>query len=45
MSSISSLVIRVFDEPRTNRRHVKRDEDGNPIRFESKGRVSRRKRG
>jgi hypothetical protein len=45
MAGISSLVIRVFDDPRGNRRRVKRDEDGNPIRFESKGRVSRPKRG
>jgi hypothetical protein len=43
MASISSLVVRVFDEPRANRRHVKRDEDGKPIRFEAKGRASRKR--
>ncbi|WP_161600498.1 hypothetical protein [Mycolicibacterium hodleri] len=43
MPSISPLVIRIFDDPRTNRRNAKRDEEGNRTRFESKGRVARRR--
>jgi hypothetical protein len=43
MPSISPLIVQIFDDPHGNRRRGKRDEDGNRIRFESKGRVSRRR--
>ena len=39
MHSISPLIAQIFDDPHGNRRRGKRDEDGNRIRFESKGRV------
>ena len=43
MASISPLIVRIFDEPRANRRSGMRDEEGNRTRFESKGRVARRR--
>ncbi|MBJ7337844.1 hypothetical protein [Mycolicibacterium sp.] len=39
MPSISSLVVRVFDDPRTTRRGARRDDEGNRTRVASKGRV------
>jgi hypothetical protein len=43
MASISPLIVHVFDDRHGNRRRAKRDEDGNRLRFESKGRVARRR--
>lgn len=43
MPSISPLIAHVFDDRHGNRRRPKRDEDGDRVRFESKGRVSRRR--
>jgi hypothetical protein len=43
MHSISPLIAQVFDDRHGNQRRGTRDEDGNRIRFESKGRVSRRR--
>lgn len=43
MHSISPLIGRIFDDRHGNRRHATRDEDGYRRRFESKGRVSRRR--
>jgi hypothetical protein len=43
MPSISPLIAHIFDDRRGNRRRPKRDEDGYRLRFESKGRVSRRR--
>jgi hypothetical protein len=41
MAAISSLIVQVFDDPHVKHRHVKRE--GNRTRFESKGRVPRRR--
>jgi hypothetical protein len=43
MPSISPLIVQIFDDRHGNRRRAKRDEDGYRLRFESKGRVSRRR--
>jgi hypothetical protein len=43
MPSISPLIVHIFDDRHGNRRRAKRDEDGYRLRFESKGRVSRRR--
>ena len=43
MASISPLIVQLFDDPHAKSRRGKRDEDGNRIRFESKGRVLRRR--
>ena len=40
MPSISPLIVRVFDDPNPNARHAKR---GNRARFESRGRVAKRR--
>jgi hypothetical protein len=41
MHSINPMIIRVFDD--TNRRRVKREGGASPTRFQSKGRVPRRR--
>jgi hypothetical protein len=42
MSSISPLIVQIFDDRHGNRRRAKRDEDGYRLRFESKGPARRR---
>ncbi|MCW2556806.1 MAG: hypothetical protein JWP55_770 [Mycobacterium sp.] len=43
MPSISPLIAHIFDDRPGNHRRAKRDADGYRLRFESKGRVSRRR--
>jgi hypothetical protein len=43
MPSISPLIVRVFDEPRPNRRRVTRRDEETRTRFEAKGHRSRRR--
>ncbi|MCW2515009.1 MAG: hypothetical protein JWR11_4051 [Mycobacterium sp.] len=45
MPSISTLIVRVFDEPRPRRRRVRQTEEESRTRFEAKGLRSRRQRG
>lgn len=42
MHSISPLIAQVFDDRHGSQRRGKRDADGHRVRFESKGRLSRR---
>jgi len=43
MASISPIIAHVFDDPHAAHRRVKREGDPNRTRFETKGRVARRK--
>jgi hypothetical protein len=43
MHSISPLVAQVFMDPHANHRRVKREGGASPTRFQSKGRVPRRR--
>jgi hypothetical protein len=43
MPSISPIIAHLFDDPHANHRHVKREGDKNRARFETKGRVLRRR--
>jgi hypothetical protein len=46
MPGISPLIVQVFDDPHARHRHADREgnDDGKRRRFESKGRVLRRRR-
>ncbi|WP_197378512.1 hypothetical protein [Mycolicibacterium mengxianglii] len=43
MSGISPLIVRIFDDPHAKHRRVNREGEGNHPRFETKGRVRRRR--
>ncbi|MET0474982.1 MAG: hypothetical protein ABW001_10120 [Mycobacterium sp.] len=43
MPGISPLIVQLFDDPHARRRHAKRRGDPERDRFETKGRVARRR--
>ena len=43
MPGISPLIVQIFDDPHSNHRRAKREGEANRTRFESRGRVPRRR--